>query len=87
MTLPARLPASENASDNQLSVQETPVLVTKVDNQVNQRSSRCLLPKQIGPCRMSLEMFYYDAEHNDCRLFSYGGCKVFNSLIFILSNC
>lgn len=30
----------------------------------------------IGPCRMSLEKFYYDAEKKDCLLFFYGGCKV-----------
>jgi hypothetical protein len=30
---------------------------------------------QIGPCRMALEKFYYDAEKKDCLLFFYGGCK------------
>ena len=37
---------------------------------------RCLMPMQTGPCRMSLEKFYYDAEKKDCLLFFYGGCKV-----------
>ncbi|EFX79782.1 hypothetical protein DAPPUDRAFT_304363 [Daphnia pulex] len=36
---------------------------------------RCLMPMHIGPCRMSLEKFYYDAEKKDCLLFFYGGCK------------
>ncbi|KAI9565498.1 hypothetical protein GHT06_009290 [Daphnia sinensis] len=38
-------------------------------------SLRCSMPMRIGPCRMSLEKFYYDAEKNDCLLFFYGGCK------------
>lgn len=39
-------------------------------------SLRCSMPMRIGPCRMSIEKFYYDAEKNDCLLFFYGGCKV-----------
>jgi hypothetical protein len=42
---------------------------------------RCLMPMHIGPCRMSLEKFYYDAEKKDCLLFFYGGCKVIRNLI------
>lgn len=38
-------------------------------------SLRCSMPMRIGPCRMSIEKFYYDAEKNDCLLFFYGGCK------------
>ncbi len=41
---------------------------------------RCLMPMHIGPCRMSLEKFYYDAEKKDCLLFFYGGCKVIRNL-------
>lgn len=39
------------------------------------RPQRCNFPMNTGPCRMSLEMFYYDEQAQDCRLFYYGGCK------------
>ena len=48
-------------------------------------SDICLLPKEIGPCRMAVPSFYYDAEKADCLFFQYGGCKVipFNSDTFL----
>lgn len=52
-----------------------PALIISGENK-NYRPSRCLLPMQIGPCRMSMEMFYFDTKHQECRLFFYGGCKV-----------
>lgn len=36
----------------------------------------CLLPKDIGPCKMSTPSFYYDGDQLKCLPFLYGGCKV-----------
>lgn len=36
---------------------------------------RCRQPKNIGPCRMSLEQYYFDVEKGECVLFYYGGCR------------
>ncbi|XP_023173440.1 kunitz-type serine protease inhibitor vestiginin-7 [Drosophila hydei] len=36
---------------------------------------KCLQPLETGPCRMSLERFYYNKEKNSCETFKYGGCK------------
>lgn len=36
----------------------------------------CLLPKVIGPCKMSKPSFYFDATKAYCFSFLYGGCRV-----------
>ena len=51
-----------------------PAVVPSAKN--SSRPQRCSLPMQTGPCRMSLEMFYFDTEQQDCLSFLYGGCKV-----------
>lgn len=40
------------------------------------KAEDCLLPKMIGPCKMSRPSFYYDTEKGDCLPFIYGGCRV-----------
>ncbi|XP_016982777.1 kunitz-type conkunitzin-B1 [Drosophila rhopaloa] len=37
--------------------------------------SKCLLPKEVGPCRMNLERFYYNKDKKACETFKYGGCR------------
>ncbi|KAH8271908.1 hypothetical protein KR044_010427 [Drosophila immigrans] len=36
---------------------------------------KCLQPLETGPCRMSLERYYYNKDSNACETFKYGGCK------------
>lgn len=31
--------------------------------------------KEEGPCRAVLKRFYYDVDHQQCRQFTYGGCR------------
>merc|ERR1719158_894091 len=39
-------------------------------------SDRCLLPKDIGPCKMfSPPTFYFDTSTRKCKKMNYGGCK------------
>jgi len=39
-------------------------------------SDRCLLPKDIGPCKMfSPPTFYFDSTTRKCQSMNYGGCK------------
>ncbi|XP_030557037.1 collagen alpha-1(XXVIII) chain [Drosophila novamexicana] len=39
------------------------------------QDAKCLQPLETGPCRMSLERYYYNKEANACETFKYGGCK------------
>nr|CAB3262578.1 uncharacterized protein LOC100180559 [Phallusia mammillata] len=50
-------------------VYETPNKVTK------NLPARCLLPKKKGPCKGSLQHFYYNPETDKCQIFVYGGCQ------------
>ncbi|XP_023305767.2 putative Kunitz-type serine protease inhibitor [Lucilia cuprina] len=45
-----------------------------VDNDKKQ-DPKCLLPMEPGPCRMSLDRFYYNAQTDTCEQFKFGGCK------------
>ncbi|EDW54168.1 kunitz-type serine protease inhibitor bungaruskunin [Drosophila sechellia] len=36
---------------------------------------KCLQPLEVGPCRMSLERFYYNKDKKACETFKYGGCR------------
>ena len=47
-------------------VEEKPKLTT---------NESCLLPKESGPCRMSLPSFFYDSTSGKCLPFFYGGCR------------
>ncbi|XP_063295091.1 kunitz-type protease inhibitor 1 [Pelobates fuscus] len=35
----------------------------------------CLAPMKVGRCRAKFMRWYYDPETNDCKEFTYGGCK------------
>lgn len=37
--------------------------------------AKCLLPMEPGPCRMSLNRFYYNAQTDTCEEFKFGGCR------------
>lgn len=34
----------------------------------------CNMPKDPGPCRAGLDMWYYDNSAGKCEQFTYGGC-------------
>ncbi len=34
----------------------------------------CSLPPEAGPCRASIQAFYYDQDEDKCFPFTYGGC-------------
>ncbi|KAH8283626.1 hypothetical protein KR018_010040 [Drosophila ironensis] len=42
---------------------------------ISQPDPKCLQPLDPGPCRMSLERFYYNKDKNICETFKYGGCR------------
>lgn len=35
----------------------------------------CSQPKEVGPCRKSDFVFYYNTESKACEEFIYGGCR------------
>ncbi|XP_070133718.1 protease inhibitor isoform X2 [Drosophila bipectinata] len=39
------------------------------------RDPKCLQPLDPGPCRMSLERYYYNKDKKACETFKYGGCR------------
>ncbi|KAH8412107.1 hypothetical protein KR222_011069, partial [Zaprionus bogoriensis] len=39
------------------------------------QDAKCLQPLETGPCRMSLDRFYYNKDKKVCEPFKYGGCK------------
>ncbi|ALC38861.1 CG10031, partial [Drosophila busckii] len=39
------------------------------------QDAKCLQPLETGPCRMSLERYYYNKDKNACETFKYGGCR------------
>ncbi|XP_060646864.1 kunitz-type protease inhibitor 2 [Drosophila nasuta] len=43
--------------------------------QQKKQDPKCLQPLEIGPCRMSLERYYYNKDKNACETFKYGGCR------------
>lgn len=36
--------------------------------------ARCELAPQAGPCKASIERYYYDSSAQECRPFIWGGC-------------
>ncbi|KAL7742072.1 hypothetical protein ACLKA6_018319 [Drosophila palustris] len=60
-------------------VQPTLVTSTTAKPQPQQsqkkQDTKCLQPLETGPCRMSLDRFYYNKDKNICEPFKYGGCK------------
>ncbi|XP_065355387.1 tissue factor pathway inhibitor [Calliphora vicina] len=46
-----------------------------VNNSDKKQDAKCLLPMEPGPCRMSLNRFYYNAQTDTCEEFKFGGCK------------
>jgi len=36
---------------------------------------RCTLTPEIGPCRAAMQRFYFDADADECRSFTWGGCQ------------
>uniref|UniRef100_A0A0C9SEU2 Putative tick kunitz 24 n=1 Tax=Amblyomma americanum TaxID=6943 RepID=A0A0C9SEU2_AMBAM len=38
------------------------------------RKKVCTQRKEVGPCRASIPMWWYDAYRGYCTLFTYGGC-------------
>ncbi|EDW76465.1 uncharacterized protein Dwil_GK15467, isoform A [Drosophila willistoni] len=40
-----------------------------------QVAAKCLQPLDPGPCRMSLERYYYNKDKNACETFKFGGCR------------
>ncbi|CAD6186601.1 unnamed protein product [Caenorhabditis auriculariae] len=35
----------------------------------------CELPRSSGPCMDSISMWYFDSSQNECKQFTYGGCR------------
>ncbi|XP_002014966.2 kunitz-type U1-aranetoxin-Av1a [Drosophila persimilis] len=47
----------------------------KPQQQRQQQDPKCLQPLDPGPCRMSLDRFYYNKDTNSCQTFKFGGCR------------
>ncbi|XP_042863867.1 spondin-1-like isoform X1 [Penaeus japonicus] len=41
----------------------------------SEREEVCMQEKEEGPCRAVLKRFYYNVDHQQCRQFTYGGCR------------
>ncbi|CAF1458827.1 unnamed protein product [Adineta steineri] len=39
------------------------------------KPSFCKLSRDMGPCRAAKHRFYYDSATNECKCFTYGGCR------------
>jgi hypothetical protein len=44
----------------------------------------CLKGIEIGDCKASLKRFYYDANTNECKEFSYSGCKGIHDRVYMI---
>ncbi|KAL5962434.1 Tissue factor pathway inhibitor [Taenia solium] len=42
---------------------------------VKRRPGLCALPPAQGPCKATIERYYYDATSGECKKFLYGGCS------------
>lgn len=47
----------------------------------------CRLPFEVGPCKSTQQRFYFDANSQTCKLFSYGGCQGNNNNFKTLNEC
>ncbi|SPP79074.1 kunitz/BPTI-like toxin [Drosophila guanche] len=47
----------------------------KPQPQRQQPDPKCQQPLDPGPCRMSLDRFYYNKDTNACETFKFGGCR------------
>ncbi|XP_034666890.1 kunitz/BPTI-like toxin [Drosophila subobscura] len=47
----------------------------KPQPQRQQQDPKCQQPLDPGPCRMSLDRFYYNKDTNACETFKFGGCR------------
>lgn len=56
---------------------ETKLYATsRQDNaRIEDRDSICMQPKEVGPCRASIQRFYFDSNTKTCVEFSFGGCN------------
>ncbi|XP_039257588.2 uncharacterized protein LOC120334193 isoform X2 [Styela clava] len=48
---------------------------------------RCSQPKDTGPCRASMQRYYYDSETKSCQKFVYGGCKGNRNNFYTQEDC
>jgi len=48
---------------------------------------KCLLPKEVGPCKMNKDMFYFDVGTRKCTSFKYGGCKGNENQFSTIEDC
>ena len=35
----------------------------------------CQLPKEVGPCKASMRVYFFDVKISRCAMFIYGGCQ------------
>ncbi|KAH8283188.1 hypothetical protein KR054_012650 [Drosophila jambulina] len=59
-----------NAGGNKPTVASTTIKTQRL-----QPDPKCLQPLETGPCRMSLERYYYNKDTKTCETFKYGGCR------------
>uniref|UniRef100_A0AAY4EAL1 BPTI/Kunitz inhibitor domain-containing protein n=1 Tax=Denticeps clupeoides TaxID=299321 RepID=A0AAY4EAL1_9TELE len=38
-------------------------------------TENCLVPPVVGPCRASIQKYFYNSSVGTCQIFTYGGCK------------
>ncbi|EDV31221.1 uncharacterized protein Dana_GF14652 [Drosophila ananassae] len=58
-----------------VSTGNQPAIPTTPKPQRLQPDPKCLQPLDPGPCRMSLERYYYNKDKKACETFKYGGCR------------
>ena len=69
-----------------LELESVEAVIVEAKSAIKQ-DDKCLLPKEVGPCRMNKDMYYFDIATRKCSLFQYGGCKGNENQFVTMEEC
>lgn len=52
-----------------------------------QSTDICSLPRSAGPCSDAVSMWYYEKDSNECKQFTYGGCRGNENRFYSKESC